>query len=1079
MSKLRILFALLASLCALLLYTPDAHATHFRYGNITYSVPDPVSAPTTVRFDVVVAWRQAFVASTTRGFGAGTQNPNTQGFKIGEGVDASNDAYQVQRYTVTHTYPAKSVYTAYFTSCCRISELINAGDDSFRVEAIVDLTNGNTGNAVSALPPIFQLQTGGVRTVQIPAIDPDGVPVSCRFATTAESLATTNPPVIPGGAAPSIANAPNGCTLTWNTANGATGQKYSVSIIVESFNGPTKSTANLDFIIELTAAPPPSCSGGGAFDVDLGTQFQKVVTGTNVGGGTLKMTNIGTFGNISPVPGTTQASPFNTTYSIAPSIGDIGVQVMTIVYANAQHLSGFCTIAIKTPACPVFGEPCSTGIGGCQGNGYKYCLAGTEMCSAVAGTPVAEKCDMIDNDCDGEVDEGQPETGLPCVSAIPGVCSAGTSLCNAGTLECIPDIQPGTLTETCNGVDEDCDGVIDNGFGVGTTCVEGDGQCTKAGKVVCDGMGGTKCDAEPGPPTPEICDGKDNDCDQMIDEDFALGSPCTSGVGACQTAGVTICDAAGGTTCDAVPGQPTAEICGNAIDENCNGVLNDGCADTDLDGLFDEEEIAAGTDPTDADSDDDGVLDGDEVDYALDTDGDGLINALDPDSDNDGLLDGTELGLGCDHPHTDVTKGFCVPDADPATTTDPVAPDTDGSGATDGSEDANLNGKVDAGETDPTNQLDDGMVADTDGDGLGNALEATLGSNPNDADTDDDGLLDGLEANPSVDMDGDGLVSVLDVDSDNDALFDGMEAGKNCQHPDTDASKKHCKFDGDPSTTTGVLSKDTDHGGVMDGSEDANVNGVKGSSETDPRDGTDDGMNVDSDGDGLSDALEATLGSDPNDADSDDDGVLDGDEANPSDDADGDGQRNIMDPDADNDGLFDGTELGLGCDHPDTDVSQGFCVPDGDQGQTKTNPLIADTDKGGVVDGDEDANHDGVVDAGETDPLDPADDVKVECTTDEQCKVGQVCDDTVCIAGCRGEGGNGCPEGQVCTSTDSAPGECKPQGGEGGSGGGSSEEPPPTGGCGCRTSGSSDSGALGLLAFAGLAALAAKRRRKR
>ena len=1078
MSKLRILFAVLASLCALLISTREAHATHFRYGNITYTVPDPVNAPTTVRFDVVTAWRQAFIGTTTLVFGDGQQNPDTAGAKIGEGTDAANDPYQVQRYSVEHTYPAKSVYTAYFTSCCRISELVNAGDDSFYVSAIVDLTAGNTGNPVSAVPPIFQLQTGGIRTIAIPGIDPDGAPVHCRFATPAESLATVNPPVIPGGAAPTLTDTPNGCTFTWNTAQGMAGQKYSVSIFVESFNGPTLSTANLDFIIELTAAPPPSCTGGGAFDVDLGTAFEKVLTGTNVGGGTLKMTNVGTFGSLSPAPGTSQASPFQTTYSIAPSIGDSGVQIMTIVYANAQHLSGFCTVAIRVPQCPVFGDACSIGIGGCQSNGFKYCQAGVELCSAVEGQPEPEKCDMIDNNCDGTVDEGEPETGLPCTSPAPGICAPGTSLCNAGTLECIPDIEPGSVAEECDGVDQDCDGVVDDGFGVGTTCIEGDGQCNAAGKVVCDGNGGTTCDAEPGPPTAEICDGKDNDCDQMIDEDFDLGGACTGGVGACVAAGVIVCDGAGSTKCNAVPGAPGTEQCGNAVDENCDGTLDDGCADTDLDGLFDEQETAAGTDPTDADCDDDGVLDGSEPEYALDTDGDGLINAFDPDSDNDGLLDGTELGLACDHPHTDATALSCRADADPASTTDPLSADSDSGGASDGSEDVNLDGKVDSGETDASGQVDDGQVSDADGDGLGDKVEEALGSLANDADTDDDGLPDGQEANPSIDSDGDGLLSALDVDSDNDGLFDGMELGKDCNGPDTDTSKKHCKFDGDPATTTGVLTKDTDGGGATDGSEDGNVNGVKGGSETDPKIGADDGSVLDTDGDGLSDALEATLGSAVNDVDSDDDGVLDGAEANPSDDADGDGQKNVMDPDSDNDGVLDGTELGLDCSNPDTDVTQSHCLADADEGATKTNPLLADSDGGGTADGDEDLDHDGAKSESETDPNDPSDDVAIECTADSECEVGQVCDGTDCVAGCR-EGSRGCETGLECTSTDETIGECKEPTGAGGAGGGGGEEPPADSGCGCRTSGSSDDGALGVIALAGLAALAAKRRRRR
>ncbi len=1087
MSKLKTLIALFASLFVVLSFAKEAHASHFRSGNITYTIPDPVNAPTTVRFDVLVGWRYPYsppglpVDSTSLVFGDGQTNPSTIGLNIGEGVDSAGLVYRVYRYSVTHTYPSKSVYTAYFTSCCRISSLTVSNDSSFRVEAIVDLTTGNTGNAVSALPPIFQLQTGGLRTIDIPAADPDGAPVTCRFATIAESSATAMPPSIPGGAAPALTSTPAGCQLTWNTANGLAGQKYALQVVLESFNGPTKADAVLDFIIEFVSSPPPTCSGGGLYTVDLGTQFTQLVVGSNFGGGNLKMTNIGTFGNINPAPGTTLPSPFTTTYNIAPSIGDSGVNFMTIVYANQQNISGFCTLVIKVPQCPTFGDACNIGVGACLGNGYKYCQNGTELCSAVAGQPSAEKCDMVDNNCDGQVDEGSPESGLPCSSGLPGVCSPGTSLCNAGTLECIADIAPGTLDEVCDGVDQDCDGVADNGFGLGVMCVEGDGQCTAAGVIVCDGPSGTTCSADPAPPVDELCDGQDNDCDLSIDEDFPLGEPCTNGVGACEVAGVIVCSSVGATECDAIENAPGVEVCGNALDEDCDGILNNGCGDMDGDGLFDAEEEAAGLDTGDADSDDDGVPDAAEPFWNEDSDGDGLINALDPDSDDDGLFDGTELGLNCNDPATDTDAGVCVADADPATQTDPLAADSDGGGGEDGSEDGNLDGKVDAGETDPQSGMDDDAIADTDGDGLSNQLEVTLGTSPTDADSDDDGLLDGDEPNPSCDTDGDGLLNVFDVDSDNDALFDGTEAGKDCDHPDTQ-DKKHCKFDGDPGTTTAVLNADTDHGGVIDGSEDTNLNGVTGAKDTDPNDPSDDGTLLDTDADGLTDALEATLGSSPADKDSDDDGVLDGDESNPSDDADGDGQLNIMDPDSDNDGLFDGTELGLDCVHADTDTAQNHCVVDGDGGSTTTNPLLADTDGGDVSDGDEDLNHNGVIDAGETNPNDPQDDVIPECMSDADCgdaASGKVCDDQVCVSGCRGESGNGCPAEQTCSSSDETIGECT--GGTGGAGGGGgtggSDDQP--GGCGCRTSGETDSGALGLLTLLGLAAAAASRRRRR
>jgi len=400
--------------------------------------------------------------------------------------------------------------------------------------------------------------------------------------------------------------------------------------------------------------------------------------------------------------------------------------------------------------------------------------------------------------------------------------------------------------------------------------------------------------------------------------------------------------------------------------------------DTDGDGLDDDTEVTIGTDPNDADTDDDGVKDGDEPLYDQDTDGDGLINALDPDSDDDGLFDGTEMGLGCSDPATDLSAGTCTPDGDAgATTTDPLDPDSDGGGVSDGSEDANLNGVVDSGETDPTpgNGGDDSSVTDTDGDGLSDALEIHLGLDPNDADTDDDGLLDGDEHNPSCDTDGDGLINPLDVDSDNDALFDGLEEGLDCSHPDTNVAAGHCTADGDGgNTTTYGLIADTDGSGAIDGSEDCNRNGVVDTNETDPNNPADDSTVVDTDNDGLSDCLEISIGSNPNDGDSDDDGVPDGMEPNPADDHDGDGLPNIIDPDSDDDGLFDGTEMGLDCSHPDTDVNAGNCIPDGDGGATTTNMLDPDTDDGGVSDGDEDANHNGVIDSGETDPNDTDDD---------------------------------------------------------------------------------------------------------
>lgn len=171
-----------------------------------------------------------------------------------------------------------------------------------------------------------------------------------------------------------------------------------------------------------------------------------------------------------------------------------------------------------------------------------------------------------------------------------------------------------------------------------------------------------------------------------------------------------------------------------------------GNPDTDFDGIVDEQESQFGTDPLDPDSDDDMLLDGEEV-FGLDlkpntgdelgidpldadTDDDGLVDSRevlgpdgiggtaddlpsDPillDTDDDRIQDGTELGESQGHP-TDTRRSIFVPDADQgATTTDPRKPDTDDGGLNDGVEDVNANGRVDANELDPRDGGDDRPV---------------------------------------------------------------------------------------------------------------------------------------------------------------------------------------------------------------------------------------------------------------------------------------------------------------------------------------------------------------------------------
>ncbi len=124
--------------------------------------------------------------------------------------------------------------------------------------------------------------------------------------------------------------------------------------------------------------------------------------------------------------------------------------------------------------------------------------------------------------------------------------------------------------------------------------------------------------------------------------------------------------------------------------------------DTDGDGLPDVVEIYIGTNPYNADTDNDGLTDGHGFSEDLDNDGfvdPGESDPLDPDTDDDGILDGTEKGLTApETPDTDQGAGYFVADADPLTTTDPASADSDGDGVLDGHEDINRNGAYEPGE---------------------------------------------------------------------------------------------------------------------------------------------------------------------------------------------------------------------------------------------------------------------------------------------------------------------------------------------------------------------------------------------
>ena len=282
-----------------------------------------------------------------------------------------------------------------------------------------------------------------------------------------------------------------------------------------------------------------------------------------------------------------------------------------------------------------------------------------------------------------------------------------------------------------------------------------------------------------------------------------------------------------------------------ALSDPLNGV------DTDGDGWYDGEEIAVyKTDPYNVDTDGDGRWDSHGNEGAEDSDGDGLINALDLDSDNDGIDDEFE----------DV-DGDGVVDADE---TDPTDADTDGDGLDDNAE-YNIYG---------TSPIDAGDPGDGDGVDPGDEMY-TYDTNFDMNDTDGDGVAEGMSGD-GVDWVtsnydqfrpkpfGDSSINALDIDADGDGLFDGDEAAYGTSMVDWDSDDDGL-LDGEEVHIWGTdpADDDTDGDGLEDGEE---VNNTW----TDP-------LNVNTDGDFVDDGVEVNIwGSNPLDPDTDGDSILDG-----------------------------------------------------------------------------------------------------------------------------------------------------------------------------------------------------------